>query len=113
MSIETIKLDRGTLAATWIGRHFPSYRKRRVMFHVTDSVTTFGTWWDSGSKAEYWQVLGGRAQRVSIGDAGPFSKSGASGIDLDTANGPVIQGGVDCGKSATLLVSAPVGFDWS
>jgi hypothetical protein len=93
-TIETRKLPHAVRVAVQ-----STSRKKTVRAKVRDgAIETHGTWWDGGSKAEYWllELATGRIERVSC-PTNPFKGEYSTTIQ-PKAGWCVMSGGTFCGK---------------
>lgn len=86
----------------------PTRKKNFILSPVKEGtiVETFGTWWDGGSRAEYF-TLDIPSQRVARINAStnPTEFGGQMVTAYPSKGKAIIKGGVSCGKPATLVVT--------
>ena len=101
----TVSIETKTLAAPFK----KLTRKRKVYIHIVeggDLVTTNGEYWSGGSKTEYQVVTpqGTRCDWVEGEEVGSGFPSFQSGKRLVSDGRILVEGGVFCGKPATVHI---------
>ena len=77
-------------------------KKQRVSLGMRDgAIRTFGTWWDGGSRAEYWLLELETGKRASL--AVPTNPlAGVFEAEIEPRPGfAVLRAGITCGQPAT------------
>jgi hypothetical protein len=97
------------ITLTPAGKRFWGTKKRELSLRVSNApVRPYGTYWDGGSKNEYWYAhKNGTTSAVNglTSAPAPFGQPGISEIAIPNADTAVVEGGIFCGKDKRLRVT--------
>lgn len=81
-------------------------RKKHAFLHVTDKVTLSGTYWDGGSRSEYYAVQLATMQKLAAPHYDPPQFGGPTkSPQVEIPKGVIIvESGIFCGKPATPVI---------
>lgn len=109
---ETIDLGKSPKVKAFVKKAFPDYRKRKVTFRVTDSVTLSGGYWSGGSRTEWFGVQPNGARFPLTYPTNPpqFAGGGKPPVFKITDIKWVAEGGSFGGKPSSLTFYVSSGW---
>lgn len=94
------------VAKSTLKPHLRGITKKHKVFVSTqregDTVSSFGSWWDGGSKSDFYQLCLTTGRRLPLSYSSNPPEFGGKIVDFPLQKGyAIVQAGTFCGKPAT------------